>query len=789
MGRWAGSHEPAGVLDLDRRDDAARTALLAVLYGALAAALRAHPSLLEMAWPAGGVAALWLVGSWGRPARLVRDGALVVGVSVVAYAAVDASLARGVAAGTCALMSALVNVVVLQRLSGGHPRLRRPADLAAVLGAAAVGGLVPALVGPSMLRVADGDDLPLVVWPWLLRGAVSTFLVLVVGLRLAAAAEAARHRRRRTASAALPREPGTPAAPGRSAAPARPGTGRAGEAGLIVVLLVGAYATGARLDDATPLALLLLPLAVWAGLRLPTTWTALLVLANATAVVLLTDAGLGPAQPLPPDLRATAAQVLVGVVGVFVMVIALHRDALAEATARERAARERAQEQADLLAGVLGSAQDGVVVVDPAGRVLLDNAAARTMLGLPLDASRRTQDGSYALLHADGGPVAEADMPLVRALRGAPTHGQELLVRRHDGTEREVVVSARPLPGREGRHGAVVTLHDVTRERRAVTALAESERLFRQALDTSPLGMLVLPLGDGPRLVLRTNPALVRLLARTDLEGQDVSAVADPTDLPVLSAALDAMADGVEVSRLELRLLGPGGRRLRCACAASVVQRGDGRREAVLLVEDVTARHEAERALTHQARHDPLTGLPNRVVLAERLSALVGGGVRADARVGVLYLDLDGFKDVNDAEGHGAGDAVLSEAARRLRAAVRPGDTVARLGGDEFVVVCPALSGGDDLALVAQRVVDALRAPYDPPARHHRVTASAGAALAEHGDSATTLLERADGAMYEAKRAGGDRWSAAGAGPRRPGRPRREAAVAAAGEAVPGGPR
>ncbi|WP_299036862.1 sensor domain-containing diguanylate cyclase [uncultured Pseudokineococcus sp.] len=765
MGRRAGSSGPAEVVDVDRRDDAVRTALLALLYGALAAALRAHPSLLEIAWPAGGVAALWLASSWGRPARLLRDGALVVAVTVVAYVAVDASVARGAAVGVCALMAALVTVVVLQHLSGGRPRLRRPADLAAALGAAVVGGLVPALVGPSLVQAADGEDLPLVVWGWLLRAAVSTFVVLVVGLRLEAALGGLR--RRRADAAAPGRRAGSSPAAGVPSAggPARPG--QLLEAGAVVVLLLGAYATGTWLHDVTPLALMLLPLAVWAALRLPTTWTALLVLANATAVVLLTDAGLGPAQPLPPGVAVTAAQVLVGVVSVVVMVVALHRDAVDEATARERAARERAQEQADLLAGVLVNAHDGVVVVDPAGRVLLDNAAARELLGLHPDATRRAQDGSFTLLHADGTLVEEAHMPLVRALLGKTTTGQHLVVRRHDGTERTVVVSARPLPGTTGRHGAVATLHDVTRERYAVTALAESERLFRQVLDSSPLGMLVLPLDPGPRRVLRTNPALVRLLARTDLEGEDVSAVTDPTDLPLLASALDAMADGVEVSRLELRLLGPGGRRLRCACAASVVQRGDGRREAVLLVEDVTARHEAERALSHQARHDALTGLPNRVVLGERLSALVGGGVRAEARVGVLYLDLDGFKDVNDAEGHAVGDAVLGEVARRLSAAVRPGDTVARLGGDEFVVVCPDLSGEHDLGLVAQRVVDALGRPFDPPARHHRITASAGAALAGHGDDATTLLERADSAMYEAKRAGGDRWSSAAPAPRR----------------------
>ncbi|MEJ5946740.1 GGDEF domain-containing protein [Pseudokineococcus basanitobsidens] len=269
--------------------------------------------------------------------------------------------------------------------------------------------------------------------------------------------------------------------------------------------------------------------------------------------------------------------------------------------------------------------------------------------------------------------------------------------------------------------------------------------------------------------MLRTNPAMARLLGRTDLDGRDVLDLADPTDAPVLRSALDAMADGVEVDRFEVRLLGPGGQRLRCACAASVVPAGDGGAEAVLLVEDVTERHEAETLLAHQARHDALTGLPNRTLLTERLGALLGPGVRADSRVGVVYLDLDGFKAVNDAEGHAVGDGLLREVARRLGAAVRPGDTVARLGGDELVVVCPSLAGGADLALVARRVVAELGAPYDPPARHHRVTVSAGTALADHGDDPAALLARADAAMYAAKRAGGDRWCSADPSPGGPG--------------------
>ncbi|GAA2037126.1 hypothetical protein GCM10009756_32290 [Pseudokineococcus marinus] len=755
MARPAGWREAWVDVDVDRRDDALRTAGALVVYGALAGAARAHPALLDLAWPAGGVAALWLLGSWGRPSRLVRDAGLLVGTTVLAYAAVGATPARGLAVGAMVLLASFVTVLVLRRLTpptaaGRAPRLERPADLGAVLAASAASGLVQALVSPSVISAADGELLPLVLWPWGLRGAVSTFVVLAVGLRLVAAGDAALLRAR---GARGPRR----AAAARPAPRAR--TGDVLEAAAVVTVLAAVHVASAATEDVVLLGLTVLPLAVWAGLRLPTTWTAAIVLADATAVVLLTAHGLGPTQPLPPGLRTTTAQVLVGVVTFVTLVLALHRDDLVRAGARERRARERAQEQADLLGGVLASAQEGVVVVDAAGRVLLDNDAARDLLGVPADASRRAQDDAFALLHVDGTPVPEDEMPLVRALRGARTAGAELLLRRSDGTARRVVVTAHPLPGPAGAHGAVATLHDVTREREAAQALAESERLCRRALDASPLGMLVLPLDERPRRVLRTNPALERLLARTDLPGEDVAEVVDPTDLPLLAAALDALADGAPPRRVEVRLLGPGGRRLRASCTASVVRQGDGRREAVLLLEDLTARHEAERALAHAARHDPLTGAPNRRVLTERLAALVGGGARDGARVGVVYLDLDGFKDVNDAEGHAVGDAVLREAARRLDAAVRPGDTVARLGGDEFVVVCPDLSAEADLAAVAQRVVDALGAPYAPPARRHRVTASAGTALAGPGEDAAALLARADAAMYAAKRAGGDRWS------------------------------
>ncbi|WP_432571920.1 diguanylate cyclase domain-containing protein [Kineococcus sp. SYSU DK005] len=165
---------------------------------------------------------------------------------------------------------------------------------------------------------------------------------------------------------------------------------------------------------------------------------------------------------------------------------------------------------------------------------------------------------------------------------------------------------------------------------------------------------------------------------------------------------------------------------------------------------------EAAAALEHQARHDALTGLPNRVLLRERLT-----GALAEGPAGVLFCDLDGFKDVNDTAGHGAGDEVLRQVAARFAACAREGDTLARLGGDEFAVVCPGVRGPEPLNALAGRLLAALREPVVTDRGTFRVGVSVGAALAA-GDPAPHrlaegLLAAADAAMYDAKRAGKNR--------------------------------
>lgn len=176
---------------------------------------------------------------------------------------------------------------------------------------------------------------------------------------------------------------------------------------------------------------------------------------------------------------------------------------------------------------------------------------------------------------------------------------------------------------------------------------------------------------------------------------------------------------------------------------------------------DISRQVKAEQALAELALHDPLTGLANRALLSDRLDRALLALARQPGDIAVLFLDLDGFKDVNDFAGHEAGDQVLREIATRLRRVTRPTDTIARIGGDEFVVVCADVSR-DDIIVICTRLLDAVAEPLTA-AMHGKdvelsVSASIGVAIASEPDvSGSDLVRDADVAMYHAKQLGGRR--------------------------------
>jgi diguanylate cyclase (GGDEF)-like protein len=173
------------------------------------------------------------------------------------------------------------------------------------------------------------------------------------------------------------------------------------------------------------------------------------------------------------------------------------------------------------------------------------------------------------------------------------------------------------------------------------------------------------------------------------------------------------------------------------------------------IARDITDRKQAEVRICHMAMHDELTGLPNRVLLQDRLLQAIALASRSLKGVGVLMLDLDHFKTINDSLGHYVGDTLLQQAARRLAESVRESDTVARIGGDEFVIAMPLVSGPEELQHAAERVQAALGKPF--LIEGHEIEVGVSIGLCEYpadGEQPDVLLQNADSAMYQAKNAG-----------------------------------
>ncbi len=186
---------------------------------------------------------------------------------------------------------------------------------------------------------------------------------------------------------------------------------------------------------------------------------------------------------------------------------------------------------------------------------------------------------------------------------------------------------------------------------------------------------------------------------------------------------------------------------------------------AVIVFHDVTEVRASALRMSHLACHDFLTDLPNRVLLRDRITQAIALAHRRHKQVAVLFVDLDGFKPVNDLLGHAIGDELIRSVALRLKAAVRASDTVSRSGGDEFVVLLTEVDHAEHAALGADKIIAAVAAPHEVFGRKLRVTASVGIAVYPiDGANAEALLKSADAAMYEVKDTGGNgyRFSAPG---------------------------
>ncbi len=358
--------------------------------------------------------------------------------------------------------------------------------------------------------------------------------------------------------------------------------------------------------------------------------------------------------------------------------------------------------------------------------------------------------GSWAHLGASVGRwseriVAAEDRPIlhraVAQVLGGEPYARTKVAGAAPGLQFEAVVA--PYDG-----SLVIDFYDESHERQALSALARLQTQFNQLSETLPVGVFVI--GDGGRLEFHSR----RL---REMFGPAVSSehgwleVVHADDRHLLQDALAALSKR-RTFNVEVRCGRVDGSTGLFRIAGSDMRDETGELTCIVgFAEDISEQRDLYRRIEFQASFDDLTELPNRSAVLDQLRAALEIEGTDGTTTGVLFIDLDGFKLINDTQGHSVGDIVLVEVAHRFRRAVRARDVIGRLGGDEFVVVAPDISGPAEAELLAQRLHDILSTPVLAEGRIISVGASIGIAISEGASTSEQLIGDADIAMYEAK--------------------------------------
>ena len=413
--------------------------------------------------------------------------------------------------------------------------------------------------------------------------------------------------------------------------------------------------------------------------------------------------------------------------------------------------------------GLLEAAPDGMVVVNQSGKVVLLNAQAERQFGyhrdelLGQEIKRIIPEGFAERLIADGTRTA------AEALAQQIGTGIELYGRRKDGTRFPIEIMLSPL---ESPEGILVTaaIRNISVRKDAERHLAQMEARYRGLLEAAPDGMVVVN-QSGEIVLLNAQAEKQFGYNRDELLGQKIKMIIPEGFAERLIAdATRTEAESLEQqigSGIELSGLRRDGTRFPIEIMLSPLESPEG----ILVtaaIRNISVRKDAERHLAqlmeqiaHSAQYDSLTGLPNRLLLNDRLGQAIAMAHRHSGQVVVMFLDLDGFKHINDSLGHSTGDKLLQSIAKRLDDSVRAPDTVSRPGGDEFIVLLQEIVHPKDAVVVARRVLAGLAEPHSIGDRVLHVTASIGVSLyPDDGLDAETLIKNADTAMYQAKESG-----------------------------------
>ena len=422
----------------------------------------------------------------------------------------------------------------------------------------------------------------------------------------------------------------------------------------------------------------------------------------------------------------------------------------------ERHAAERALRKSEAMyRNLVETSNDLIWSVDAEGRwTYLSPAAVRRIYGCePADMLGR---GFREQLAQE---VSERDVAVFRRiLEGESVFDYETRHMRRDGSQVDLSFNAVPLRNAKGAvTGATGTARDVTVEKTAAAALYENVEKLRLAVDAAELVYWEWDRSADQLHWGRDPSSLVgRASAGRTTRWTDYRDMVHPEDRERYTDTVNAAWEQTGPCSNEYRVVRQDGQVIWLSSHAKTLADASGRVNRMIGVsQDITERKRQEEEARFLAYHDTLTGLPNRRLLDDRLRQAVFLAQRRDTRVALMVVDLDRFKQVNDALGHRAGDSVLREAAHRIVGCLRKADTLARHGGDEFVVVVPDVKLDADCQIVAEKILRALEPEFRVDGRDFSIGASIGISLfpADAGDG-EALLRNADAAMYRAKQLG-----------------------------------
>jgi len=414
--------------------------------------------------------------------------------------------------------------------------------------------------------------------------------------------------------------------------------------------------------------------------------------------------------------------------------------------------RHRAERELRML---IDSSGDGILRLDINGNCTLINPVALELLGYETPdelIGKNVRDSIYHSMH-DGTPRATKDCRFSATFRdGVSVHELDTVFWRKDGSAMPVEYRAYPIVDDGTVLGAVVTFVDITIRKKQEAEL----RKLSSAVAQSPSSVVITNADKNIEYVNKKFTETTGFTAEEVIGENPRILKSGHTPQETYESMHATLQQGKDWQGEFYNRKKDGTLFWEDVRISPVTDERGTITHFVAVKADITERKRTAEEIWRQANYDVLTGLPNRSLFRDRLAQALAQGLRSDFTVALLYLDLDGFKKVNDTLGHDAGDQILKESANRMSAYLRSSDTVARLGGDEFAVILPMSPKREEIEYVAERIVEALRTPFGVKGQEVHIGTSIGIAIYP-GDAQTieTLVECADASMYRAKQSGG----------------------------------